>query len=73
MNFEMKIANMLADNIIVFIDFVYYKYENQNRFNSNKDKLYQLKLLVEEFQLQMLSDELLRINMHTWDENKRIY
>jgi len=63
----MKIARMLADHIKLFVEFVYQKYENKNRFSAT-DKLYQLKLLVEEFQLQMLSDELLRINLHTWDE-----
>lgn len=67
MNYEMKIARMLADHIKLFVEFVYQKHENNNRFSAT-DKLYQLKLLVEEFQLQMLSDELMRINLHTWDE-----
>jgi hypothetical protein len=62
MNFEMQIANMLADNINGFITFVRKNHENENNcFCLNRDKLYQLKLLV--------ADELKRINRFTWDEN----
>ncbi|MGE7767260.1 hypothetical protein [Peribacillus sp. NPDC096540] len=70
MNFEMQIANMLAENINGFIQFVNKNHENKNNvFCLNTDKLYQLKLLVEEFKFQVLADELLRINRFTWDEN----
>ncbi|MFY0782887.1 hypothetical protein AB1K18_21745 [Peribacillus simplex] len=70
MNFEMQIANMLADNINGFITFVRENHENENNcFCLNRDKLYQLKLLVEEFKFQVLADELKRINRFTWDEN----
>ncbi|KRF51221.1 hypothetical protein ACFY5J_07465 [Peribacillus butanolivorans] len=70
MNFEMQIANMLAKNINGFIKFVHKHYENKNNiFCLNTDKVYQLKLLVEEYKFQVLADELLRINRFTWDEN----
>ncbi|MFJ7511888.1 hypothetical protein ACIQW7_20870 [Peribacillus simplex] len=70
MNFEMQIANMLAKNINGFITFVRENHENENNcFCLNRDKLYQLKLLVEEFKFQVLADELKRINRFTWDEN----
>ncbi|MCO0597789.1 hypothetical protein NGI46_09945 [Peribacillus butanolivorans] len=70
MNFEMQIANMLAKNINGFIKFVNKHYENKNNiFCLHTDKVYQLKLLVEEYKFQVLADELLRINRFTWDEN----
>ncbi|MFF2588009.1 hypothetical protein ACFVSS_08990 [Peribacillus butanolivorans] len=70
MNYEMQIANMLAKNINGFIKFVHKHHENKNNiFCLNTDKVYQLKLLVEEFKFQVLADELLRINRFTWDEN----
>ncbi|RRN73928.1 hypothetical protein EI200_04410 [Peribacillus simplex] len=69
MNFEMQIANMLAKNIMGFIEFVRENHENKNNcLCLNRDKLYQLKLLVEEFKFQVLADELKRINRFTWDE-----
>ena len=69
MNFEMQMARMLAENMDSFIKFVHKQYENKNNsFILNPDKLYQLKLLVEEFKFQILADELLRINRFTWNE-----
>lgn len=68
MNFEMQKANLLAENIKGFIEFVHTSYEHKNSSCSNSDKLYQIKLLVEEFKFQILADELLRINRFTWDE-----
>ncbi|USK68616.1 hypothetical protein [Peribacillus asahii] len=69
MNFEMQIAKMLAENIDGFVKFIHKHYQNKN--NSlilNLDKLYQVKLLVEEFKFQILADELLRINQFIWNE-----
>lgn len=68
MNFEMQMARLLAENIDDFIKFVHRQYANKNNcFTLNRDKLYQLKLLVEEYKFQILADELQRINRFTWD------
>lgn len=69
MNFEMQMARMLADNIDGFVKFVYRHHEDRNNcFTLNRDKLYQLKLLLEEYKFQLIADELQRINRFTWDE-----
>lgn len=68
MNFEMQKANMLAENINGFINYVHKRYENKNSYILNTDKLYQIKLLIEEFKFQIIADELQRINQFTWDE-----
>jgi hypothetical protein len=67
MNFKMQKANMLAETMKSFIQLVNKSYDKKNPFILNPDKWYQIKLLVEEFQFQSLADELIRINMHTWD------
>ncbi len=53
-------------NIIGFIQFVYRHYKNDTVINS--EKLYQVKLLIEEYRFQIIADELLRINRFDWDE-----
>ncbi|MDQ0199808.1 hypothetical protein [Neobacillus ginsengisoli] len=69
MNFEMQKANMLVENINGFIKFVHKSHENsKNSFILNTDKVYQIKLLIEEFKFQIIADELMRINKFTWDE-----
>lgn len=68
MNFEMVKANMLAENMKDFIKYVYKSYEENNIYHSNPDKLYRLKLLIEEFKFHMIADELLRINKFEYDE-----
>ncbi|MFT4415817.1 hypothetical protein ACLM5H_18315 [Fredinandcohnia humi] len=69
MKFEMRIARMLAENIDSFITFVQTNYENRHKsYIENPDKLYQLKLLVEEYKFQLIADELLRINQFSWNE-----
>lgn len=68
MNFEMIKANMLAENIKGFIEYVYKHYQENNIYLSHPDKLYRLKLLIEEFQFRMIADELLRINKFIYDE-----
>lgn len=67
MDFDMQKANMLAENLKLFIRFVDQNYESKNSLRANLDRLYQVKLLVEEYQLPLLAAELQRINMHTWD------
>lgn len=68
MRFEMEKANRLADGIKGFTAYVNRMYVNKSSICPNSDKVYQVKLFVEEYQFQSLADELLRINMHTWDE-----
>lgn len=68
MNFGMQKANMLAENINAFIKYVHKSYENKNSLILNRDKLYQIKLLIEEFKFQIIADELFRINKFSWDE-----
>jgi hypothetical protein len=63
MEFKMQKAIMLAENINSFIKFVHHK----RNFNINPDKLYQIKLIMEEFKFRILADELLRINQFDWD------
>jgi hypothetical protein len=64
---------MLAENIKGFIKYVQKSHENKNNFRFNPDKLYQIKLLIEEFKFQILADELLRINKFSWDEKYTYY
>jgi hypothetical protein len=68
MNFDMKIANLLAESLNGFVKFVYKCFDNKSRFIINPDKLYQIKLFVEEFKFQLLADELHRINQFSWNE-----
>lgn len=69
MKFEMQKANMLAESINGFIEFIHKSHENsKNNFIKNTDKIYQIKLLIEEFKFQLLADELVRINRFSWDE-----
>lgn len=68
MNFEREKANMLAENLKGFINYVQKSHEAYNIYLSNQEKLYRLKLLVEEFQFQILAEELLRINRFFYDE-----
>lgn len=66
MKFEMQKAIILAQNINGFIKFVESQ-KTKNNFRIDTDKLYQVKLLIEEFKFQILADELLRINQFDWD------
>lgn len=68
MNFQMQKANMLAENIKKFINFVYKNFDNKNNSKSNLDKIYQLKMWIEDFRFQSLADELMRVNQVTSDE-----
>jgi hypothetical protein len=63
---KMQKAILLAENIQDFIKFVR-KNDDNNIFRADKDKIYQIKLLVKEFRFQILADELLRINQFDWD------
>ena len=59
---------MLAENIKGFIQYVQIQYQLNNRHLSKPDKLYRLKLLLQEFQFRIIADELLRINRFIFDE-----
>jgi hypothetical protein len=67
MSFEMQKALLLAENIHEFIKFVNSCYEGRSKIILNKDKLYQIKLFIEEFKFHILADELHRINQFEWD------
>lgn len=73
MDFEMQKANLLAENIKEFIKLVYRYYENESNIIVNKEKLYHIKLLIEEHKFSLLSDELIRINTFSWDEKYTSY
>lgn len=68
MNFNMKIANLLAKNINEFIQFVK-DHEKKSYFILNQNKVYQVRLFIDEFKFQLLVDELKRINQFTWNES----
>ncbi|PLS05436.1 hypothetical protein [Neobacillus cucumis] len=73
MKIEMQKANMLAENINDFIRYVQKNHEQKNNFRFHSDKLYQVKLFVEEFKFQIIADELLRINQYSWDGKYTYY
>ncbi|WP_050614358.1 hypothetical protein [Bacillus testis] len=68
MEFKMEMANLLAKNIKEFIDLVDKHQKDDNHLIVNKDKVYQVKLFIEEWKFQVLADELQRINQFCWNE-----
>lgn len=73
MIYERNKAILLAENIHSFIGFLSHKHENKNNFRVQPDKLYQIKLLAEEYRFQIIADELLRINQFDWDGKYTYY
>ncbi|WP_066298703.1 hypothetical protein [Bacillus sp. FJAT-29937] len=73
LNVEMQKANMLAKQIVAFITYVRKNYDSKNYIYPNPDKLYQIKLLIDEFRFQIIAEELLRINRFSWDEKYTCY
>ncbi|WP_144552252.1 hypothetical protein [Bacillus sp. X1(2014)] len=73
MKFEMQKANLLAENINGFITYVQKCHVNKNSNRFTLDKLYQIKLFIEEYKFQILADELIRINKFDWDEKYTYY
>ena len=73
MKFEMQKATLLAENINDFIQYIQKNDAQKNSFRFHPDKLYQVKLLVEEFRFQIIADELLRINKYSWDGKYTYY
>ncbi|WNS76545.1 hypothetical protein RRV45_05930 [Bacillus sp. DTU_2020_1000418_1_SI_GHA_SEK_038] len=72
-NLEMEKANMLAKQIVAFIKYVRKSCESKNSVYPNPDKLYQIKLLIDEFKFQIIAEELQRINRFSWDEKYTYY
>jgi hypothetical protein len=68
MNFDREKADLLAENIKNFAQYVFKSYQEKNSYLSNQDKLFRLKNLVEEYKLHIIADELLRINRFSYDE-----
>lgn len=73
MNFDREKAKMLAENIKGFIEYVHKSYQKNNIHLSNPDKLYRLKLLIEEFEFRIIADELVRINKFEYDKKYTTY
>lgn len=73
MKFEMQKAILLAENINDFIKFVQKHYDNKDSGKFHHDKLYQVKLLIEEYKFQIIADELHRINVFDWNEKYTHY
>lgn len=73
MKFERQKAKMLADTINGFIKYVQKSNQNKNSIRFTPDKLYQIKLLIEEYRFQILADELIRINQFDWDGKYTYY
>jgi hypothetical protein len=67
MDLRMQKALLLAQNLDDFIKYVYKNYEDKNSYRFHSDKLYQVKLFIEEYKFQILADELWRINQYEWD------
>jgi hypothetical protein len=68
MELEQQKARLLATNIKEFVDLV--QNGNNQPFGqlANSEKLFRLKLIIEEFRIETIADELIRVNTHTWDE-----
>ena len=72
MKFEMQKAIILAENIKSFIKYVQSQ-KSKNNFRIDTNKLYQIKLLIEEYKFQIVAEELIRINQFDWDEKYTFY
>lgn len=68
MELERQKSILLATAIKEFIDLVNKDENSRNALISHSEKLLRLKLIVEEYRLGTIADELLRVNNHTWDE-----
>lgn len=70
MTHEMQKALLLSENIKDFIHFVQKPKPNSL---SNPEKLYQVKLFIEEYKFKTIADELHRINQFDWDGKYTYY
>ncbi|EDL66616.1 hypothetical protein [Bacillus sp. SG-1] len=72
MNFNLQKAKLLTVNLQGFIDLVSRIHDQQSNIVVNQDILYRLKLLVEEFRLQLLADELKRLTKFDGEERQTL-
>jgi len=68
MELERQKLILLAIAIKEFVELVISSDNRGFDENSNSEKLFRLKLIVEEYRLGTIAEELLRVNTHTWDE-----
>jgi hypothetical protein len=73
MIYERQKAMMLAEQIRGLIDFVQKTYENPNNLYLDKDKWFQIKLIIEDFKFSIIADELKRVNEYDWDGKYTYY
>jgi len=66
MEFEREKALLLGNQLREFVAFVHQSYRD-NTYMSDKDQLYRLKNLVDEYKFQLLAEEILRINQFSWE------
>ncbi|MFS0782580.1 hypothetical protein [Bacillus sp. 1P06AnD] len=67
MDFKMKKAILLAENLKDFVAFIYTFQGKKLSSLLHMDKLVQVRLLAEEYQFQIIADELERINQFSWN------
>jgi len=68
LNFDMIKAKMLAEHIRGFMDYVNKSYQENNTHLSHPEKLYRLKHVTDEFKINIIADELIRINRFVYDK-----
>ncbi|MHC0035370.1 hypothetical protein [Pseudoneobacillus sp. C159] len=73
MNLKMQKGIMLSENIHSFIKYVQKQKEEKSANRFHPDKLFQIKLFIDEFRFKILADELWRINQFEWDEKYTHY
>lgn len=67
---EMQKALLLAENIKGFMGYVE---KHKDSFMVESDKLYQVKLFINEYKFKIIADELQRINQFEWDGKYTYY
>lgn len=72
MNFNMVSAKLLALNLQGFLQLVERTNTQHSFIVLNKENLYRLRLLVEEFRLQALTEELLRLTKYEGEERQTL-
>lgn len=69
MKFAREKAQFLAESVASFVTFVNRQHK-VNTILSDPDMLFRLKNLVEEYRLQLLASELIRVNRFVWEERE---
>lgn len=65
MKIQMEKANLLADNILLFVDMINKTYQQNKKSNLH----FQLMLMVEDYKFQSLANEIKRVNQVTAEKN----